>query len=420
LADHRSFTLVEIYDIIYLLFGDFDRYVDINFILSRLTEEAAELVDHTLTLNSDRLKNELPDILAWIIGLIINLQENYPGFKQYTTYDQLLEEIVQKYLSNPPAPKPFQVNLTGIRKPNLNVSLSDWQKYFNTLYGEINDLLPPTLLLDNLLKDIGSLVKYLRERYERKYILRKIGSVIAWTFALANKFNIDLSYYFYRKYGYKYDIITREPERIYELQDRLFMKFKSDIVMLIYSNNINIDDLIIKLSRINEDYMSERIMIYEIGDHNEIIHQENLVITKINLSPLNVHKIIKPINISTKIIYLLNNFDDYSRLILSAILSSDRYMLNYRRESILLRPMIYIYTSNEDVIEKIYSWICKRDQDINTSIEDIIREIKRCTNKMLNIKHYSTTSERDVDIIKLIHCNIFKKCNSLDFILSNI
>lgn len=157
--------------------------------LHRLIEEIAELVRPVLIYNMKEIKWCLPDIVAWLCAFANKCQID-------------LQEIMSKYMENPPGKlskriEIHSIDIIGKEKPE---TCEDWQRYLAFIYRNENMNIPPELMISKIIEDVGMTSRSLRTRRDISVVKNHLAGVLAWTIALANKFQIEMDNIVYKKY----------------------------------------------------------------------------------------------------------------------------------------------------------------------------------------------------------------------------
>ena len=157
--------------------------------LHRLVEEIAETVKPVCVFNLEGIEWALPDIIAWICA-----------FANKCHID--LREIMCKYVENPPG----KLNLTTRIKPVDIIgtenpeTFEDWQLYLGFIYRDENANIAPATMMLKIIEDVGMTSRRLRTRSDTAEVKKHLAGVLAWTIALANKFQIKIDDIIYKKY----------------------------------------------------------------------------------------------------------------------------------------------------------------------------------------------------------------------------
>jgi NTP pyrophosphatase (non-canonical NTP hydrolase) len=185
--------------------------------LHRLIEETAELVKPILLYDMKEIKWCLPDIVAWLCAFV-------------NIYKIDLQEImVGRYIKNPPGKlgrtaSPVEVLGQGIEQPE---TFDDWQVYLGFIYRDENANIPPELMVSKLIEDVGMTSRNLRTHQDISIVKKSLAGVLAWTIALANKFQIGIDNIVYKKYpNYCFRCRSR-PCKCFQLST-IFISYTTD------------------------------------------------------------------------------------------------------------------------------------------------------------------------------------------------
>ena len=81
----------------------------------------------------------------------------------------------------------------------LTLALSDWQKMFQRIYGNVNRVVARFQVGFHLFEEIGETARVILQREETELEL-EIADVFAWVMGLANKLGVDLSEHLWRMF----------------------------------------------------------------------------------------------------------------------------------------------------------------------------------------------------------------------------
>jgi NTP pyrophosphatase (non-canonical NTP hydrolase) len=183
--------------------------------LHRLIEEIAEIVKPIFIYNIEEIKWDIPDILAWVCA-----------FASKCKID--LQEIMLKYIEMPPGkPKGYILRPFDIIGVDTPETLEDWQRYLSVLYRNENANMPPELIISKLIEDVGLASRKLRTRSDFSEIRKHLAGVVAWTLALASKFDIKLDDVVYEKYPNYCFRCRSKPCRCFRLST-IFISYTMD------------------------------------------------------------------------------------------------------------------------------------------------------------------------------------------------
>jgi len=203
--------------------------------LHRLIEESAELVKPILLYDRKNIKWGLPDILAWVCAFADKCQID-------------IQEIMTKYMQNPPGkqgniPELSPLCIIGKEEPE---TFEDWQRYLAVIYRNENMNITPELMESRLIEDVGMTSRGLRIRQDISVIKRNLAGVIAWTIALANKFQIKLDDVIYRKYPNYCFRCRSKPCKCFRLSS-IFISYTTDTT----EEMLRVKDMIEKELKLN-------------------------------------------------------------------------------------------------------------------------------------------------------------------------
>lgn len=202
------------------MFKDIYEFRNLSFspeqTLHRLIEEIAELVKPILLYDMKDIKWCLPDIVAWLCA-----------FANICKID--LQEIMIRYMENPPGKSgktvsPVEVLGRGIEQPE---TFDEWQVYLGFIYGNENANIPPELMVSKLIEDVGITSRSLRTRQDISVVKKSLAGVLAWTIALANKFQIGVDSVVYKKY----------PNYCFRCRNRPCECFKLSTIFISYTTD---------------------------------------------------------------------------------------------------------------------------------------------------------------------------------------
>lgn len=156
-----------------------------EYMISRLVEEVAELVNPMESQNRDEIGPSLADVFSWICSL---------SFKLNIDLSSLAWE---KYGKNAPRPSWSGSSLQDYSSPE---SLHDWQEFISKVYREENVRLTPMNALVAMMKDVGDLAMLHRKRASEVEITSKIAAMLAWTLTISELLKLDLESVVQKKY----------------------------------------------------------------------------------------------------------------------------------------------------------------------------------------------------------------------------
>ncbi|MDG6998677.1 MAG: hypothetical protein JRN15_06140 [Nitrososphaerota archaeon] len=162
-----------------------------EYMISRLVEEVAELVNPMESQDRGQIAPNLADVFSWICSLAYKLNLD------------LSELTWQKYGKNAPRPNrigtegSFQPSLQDFAEPN---TLHEWQEFISKLYQEENARLTPMNALVAMMKDVGELAQLNRKRASQDQITSKLAAILAWTLTISQLLKLDLALVVFEKY----------------------------------------------------------------------------------------------------------------------------------------------------------------------------------------------------------------------------
>jgi NTP pyrophosphatase (non-canonical NTP hydrolase) len=162
-----------------------------EYMISRLVEEVAELVNPMDLQNNYEIGPGLADVFSWICSIAYKLNID-------------LSDLTWKKYGGQNAPRPrgnkeemYVVPLGEYSQPR---NLREWQNLISRVYKNENVRLTPTTALVAMMKDVGDLAMLNRKRVGQDQITSKLASIFAWTLTIAGLLKLDLTLLVYRKY----------------------------------------------------------------------------------------------------------------------------------------------------------------------------------------------------------------------------
>ena len=149
-----------------------------EYMISRLVEEVAELVNPMESQNKEEIAPNLADVFSWICSLAFKLDINLSS---------LAWEKYGKNAPHPPGSEGASLESFGI--PD---SLKEWQEFISKLYQKENTRLTPMNALVAMMKDVGDLAMLHRKRAKSEEITSKIAAMLAWTLTISQLLHLDL------------------------------------------------------------------------------------------------------------------------------------------------------------------------------------------------------------------------------------
>ncbi|MGI0085491.1 MAG: MazG nucleotide pyrophosphohydrolase domain-containing protein, partial [Nitrososphaerales archaeon] len=143
-----------------------------EYMISRLVEEVAELVNPMESQDKTKIAPNLADVFSWTCSLAFKLNIDLSSLAW------------QKYGKNTPRPSSSyaQPSLQEFSEPS---TLQLWQSFISKLYQEENERLTPMNALVAMMKDVGDLAMLNRKRTSQDQITSKLAAILAWTLTIA-------------------------------------------------------------------------------------------------------------------------------------------------------------------------------------------------------------------------------------------
>jgi NTP pyrophosphatase (non-canonical NTP hydrolase) len=159
-----------------------------EYMISRLVEEVAELVNPMESQDIERIAPNLSDVFSWICSIAhkLNLDLSNLAWK--------------KYGENAPRPSwssNAQPALSDFSQP---ANLKQWQEFISALYRTENARLSPMNALVAMMKDVGDTAMLHRKRATNDQIASKMAAILAWTLTIAQLLKLDLGKVVFSKY----------------------------------------------------------------------------------------------------------------------------------------------------------------------------------------------------------------------------
>lgn len=153
-----------------------------EYMISRLVEEVAEMVNPMETQDTTLISPCLADVFSWTCSLAYKLNIDLSSL------------TLQKYGKNAPRPdwtkQESQISLADFSQPN---TLRDWQAFISKVYQKENVRLTPMNALVAMMKDVGDLAQMNRKRSTQNEISSKLAAILAWTLAISELLKLDLA-----------------------------------------------------------------------------------------------------------------------------------------------------------------------------------------------------------------------------------
>ena len=162
-----------------------------EYMISRLVEEVAELVNPMEQQNTDEIGLGLGDVFSWVCSLAYKLNID-------------LSDLTWRKYGGPNAPRQrgADLELGGIPLAEFSLpqNLAEWQNLISKVYKNENARLTPTTALVAMMKDVGDLAMLHRKRVPADQISSKLAAILAWTLAISGLLRLDLAEIVYQKY----------------------------------------------------------------------------------------------------------------------------------------------------------------------------------------------------------------------------
>ncbi|MFI5419544.1 MAG: hypothetical protein ACHQ1H_01110 [Nitrososphaerales archaeon] len=163
-----------------------------EYMISRLVEEVAELVNPMELQNVDEIGPGLADVFSWICSIAYKLNID-------------LSELTWRKYGGPNAPRSRSFgkeNLVGIPLGEFSLprNLGEWQSLISRVYKNENTRLTPTTALVAMMKDVGDLAMLNRKRTGADQVTSKLAAILAWTLTISALLRLDLAEVVFRKY----------------------------------------------------------------------------------------------------------------------------------------------------------------------------------------------------------------------------
>jgi NTP pyrophosphatase (non-canonical NTP hydrolase) len=160
-----------------------------EYMISRLVEEVAELVNPMESQDNSLIAPGISDVFSWTCSLAYKLNID------------LSTLAWQKYGKNAPRPDWSkgvpQGSLTDYSQPN---TLREWQSFISKLYQAENARLTPMNALVFMMKDVGDLAMMNRKRAPEDQLSSKLAAILAWTLTISELLKLDLAQIVFAKY----------------------------------------------------------------------------------------------------------------------------------------------------------------------------------------------------------------------------
>ena len=162
-----------------------------EYMISRLVEEVAELVNPMESQDRTEIAPNLSDVFSWICSLAYKLNLD------------LASLTWQKYGKNAPRSNRWkedasaQPSLSDFSEPS---TLHEWQVFISKVYQEENSRLTPMNALVAMMKDVGDLAQLNRKRAATNQLSSKLAAILAWTLTISQLLKLDLAGVVFEKY----------------------------------------------------------------------------------------------------------------------------------------------------------------------------------------------------------------------------
>ncbi|MDA4130100.1 MAG: hypothetical protein OK457_04980 [Thaumarchaeota archaeon] len=161
-----------------------------EYMISRLVEEVAELVNPMELQNNEEIGPGIADVFSWICSIAYKLNID-------------LSALTWKKYGGPNAPRPSKIH-ENMSLPLIEFSqpgnLKEWQNLISRVYKDENIRLTPTTALVAMMKDVGDLAMLNRKRESQDLVTSKLAAILAWTLTISELLRMDLADVVYKKY----------------------------------------------------------------------------------------------------------------------------------------------------------------------------------------------------------------------------
>ena len=159
-----------------------------EYMISRLVEEVAELVNPMESQDRSRIAPNLADVFSWTCSLAYKLNI------------ELSNLAWEKYGKNAPRHSEKSASQPSLQEFSQPGTLREWQSFISKLYQEENARLTPMNALMAMMKDVGDLAMLNRKRSGAEQMTSKLAAILAWTLTIAQLLGLDLGAVVYEKY----------------------------------------------------------------------------------------------------------------------------------------------------------------------------------------------------------------------------
>lgn len=187
LQDYKNLTLDDWLAKFGRIYGKRHEKHTSEYMVSRLVEEIAELVNPMEAQNRELIGPSLADVFSWTCSLAFKLNID------------LSTLAWKKYGMNAPHPSSGSLNpsLQSFSQPQ---TLQQWQLFISKLYQEENARLTPMAALVAMMKDVGDLAMLNRKRTTGDQVTSKLAAILAWTLTISQLLQLDLGSVTFEKY----------------------------------------------------------------------------------------------------------------------------------------------------------------------------------------------------------------------------
>lgn len=159
-----------------------------EYMISRLVEEVAELVNPMESQDRAEIAPNLADVFSWICSIAHKLSID------------LSQLAWKKYGENAPRPSWSKSRDPSLVDYSVPATLREWQEFISKLYQNENSRITPMNALVAMMKDVGDLAMLHRKRASQEQITSKIAAILAWTLTIAQLLKLDLAEVVFSKY----------------------------------------------------------------------------------------------------------------------------------------------------------------------------------------------------------------------------
>jgi NTP pyrophosphatase (non-canonical NTP hydrolase) len=187
LQDYKNLTLDDWLAKFGRIYGKRHEKHTTEYMVSRLVEEIAELVNPMEAQNREQIGPSLADVFSWTCSLAfkLNIDLSTLAWKKYG----MNAPHASSGSSNP--------SLQSFSQPQ---TLQQWQLFISKLYQEENARLTPMAALVAMMKDVGDLAMLNRKRTTGDQVTSKLAAILAWTLTISQLLQLDLTSVTFEKY----------------------------------------------------------------------------------------------------------------------------------------------------------------------------------------------------------------------------